>query len=178
MIVGGNPAYNAPVDLKWVAAQRKAANVVRISYYEDETAEATDWHFPLAHYLESWGDARTADGVYLPVQPLIQPLFGGITVIEFLARLAGLSTFDPYQLVRDTFGSVAGGPFVENAWKKFLHDGFLADSGHRAVEASLNWSDMASSVGQAKAQSAPTDKSLEVVFARDARVESANSCIA
>ena len=44
------------------AAQRRAQTVVRLGYYEDETAALCDWHFPAAHYLESWGDARTGDG--------------------------------------------------------------------------------------------------------------------
>ncbi len=171
VIIGGNPVYNAPADLNWAAAQAKAKNVVRIGYYEDETAEHCNWHFALAHYLESWGDARTADGVYLPVQPLIQPLFGGITVLEFLARIGGFASANAYDLVRDSFSSVAGSPLVENAWKKFLHDGFLAGSGHKSVEASLNWAGVATVVAAAKAAAAPTGSEMEVVFARDARVD-------
>ena len=60
---------------------------MRLGYYEDETGAACDWHFPLAHYLESWGDAITSDGTLVPIQPLIQPLFGGLTELEFLARI-------------------------------------------------------------------------------------------
>src|SRR6185295_18286538 len=79
VIMGGNPVYNAPADLNWAQTQRKAKTVVRLGYYEDETFAVSDWHLPLAHYLESWGDARTADGTLVPVQPLIEPLFGGMT---------------------------------------------------------------------------------------------------
>src|SRR6266699_5389076 len=53
VILGGNPAYNAPADLNWAATQRKAKTVVRLGDYEDETAAGCDWHFPLANYLES-----------------------------------------------------------------------------------------------------------------------------
>ncbi len=59
VILGGNPAYDAPADLDWIKTQRKAATVVRLGYYEDETSADCDWHLPLAHYLESWGDALT-----------------------------------------------------------------------------------------------------------------------
>jgi molybdopterin-containing oxidoreductase family iron-sulfur binding subunit len=38
IILGGNPAYNAPVELNWPAAQAKAKTVVRLGYYEDETS--------------------------------------------------------------------------------------------------------------------------------------------
>ena len=41
VILGGNPAYNAPADLNWSQAQferRKAKTIVRLGYYEDETA--------------------------------------------------------------------------------------------------------------------------------------------
>lgn len=171
VIIGANPAYDAPVDVNWSAAQAKAGNVVRIGYFEDETAATCHWHFPLAHYLESWGDAHTAEGVLVPVQPLIQPLFGGITVIEFLARIGGLASVNPYELVRETFARATGGSLVENAWKKFLHDGFLAGTGHKAVEASVNWRNTATAVATAQAAAAPSADTLEVVFARDARVD-------
>src|SRR3989442_1177533 len=59
VILGGNPVYNAPADLDWAKAQRKAKMVVRLAYYEDESFKDCDWHLPAAHYLESWGDAQT-----------------------------------------------------------------------------------------------------------------------
>ena len=79
VILGGNPAYNAPADLNWPQAQAKAKTVIRLGYYEDETAwnpdshADTQWDLPMAHYLESWGDARTADGTIVPIQPLDRP---------------------------------------------------------------------------------------------------------
>ncbi len=92
VILGGNPVYNA----NWLP---KAKTVVRLGYYEDETSEKSNWNFPATHYLESWGDATTNDGTVVPVQPLIQPLFGGLTELEFLARLAGESQINPYEIV-------------------------------------------------------------------------------
>ena len=38
VILGGNPVYNAPVELDWAKTQRKAKQVVRLGYYEDETS--------------------------------------------------------------------------------------------------------------------------------------------
>ncbi len=45
----------------------------------------------------------TSDGTLVPVQPLIQPLFGGLTELEFLARIAGEPQTNPYDIVRTTF---------------------------------------------------------------------------
>src|SRR4051812_31875036 len=58
VIVGGNPTYNAPADLNWATAQKKANQSIRVGYYEDETSALSNWHFAEAHYLESWGDTR------------------------------------------------------------------------------------------------------------------------
>ena len=33
-----------------------------LGLYEDETAELCHWHVPMAHFLESWSDARAHDG--------------------------------------------------------------------------------------------------------------------
>jgi anaerobic selenocysteine-containing dehydrogenase len=123
VITGANPVYNAPADLNWAATQRKAKTVVRLGYYEDETGAASDWHFPLAHYLECWNDSRTSDGTLVPVQPLIAPLFGGLSDLEFMARLAGLTETNPNKIVRATFAAMTGDS-SDAAWNKFLHDGF------------------------------------------------------
>ena len=107
VILGGNPVYSAPADLDWARAQTKSRSIVRLASCEDETFEAgtraDDWHLPMAHYLESWGDAMTSDGRLVSIQPLISPLFGGVTEIEVLARIAGEGATGPYHIVRETF---------------------------------------------------------------------------
>ncbi|MEI9962311.1 MAG: hypothetical protein WDM76_14605 [Limisphaerales bacterium] len=114
IILGGNPAYHLNG-----SAKQKPKTIVRLGYYEDETAEISDWNFPATHYLESWGDATTSDGALVPIQPLIQPLFGGMTELEFLARIAGESQTNPHEIVQATFGR------SEEDWKKFLFNGFF-----------------------------------------------------
>lgn len=174
VILGGNPAYNAPADLDWPAAQRRAGTVIRLGYYEDETFAALGpdgWHLPQAHYLESWGDARTADGTVVPVQPLIAPLFGGLTDLEVLARLGGLTPTTPYDIARETFRELSPGGVFEEKWKQFLHDGFLADSAAKPVAVELNWPAIAPEILQTEPLPAPSAQSLEVVFHRDAKVD-------
>ena len=165
VILGGNPAYNAPADLDWSAAQKKAKTVVRLGYYEDETfAAGASLHLPAAHYLETWGDARTSDGTLVPVQPLIAPLFDGLTDAEVLARLAGLAASTPHALTRETFKALSNGGNTEEKWKKFLHDGFLAGSAAKPVAVTLDESVVPPAPSAAKA---PGADSLEIIFARD-----------
>src|SRR6185312_3699118 len=169
VILGGNPVYNAPADLNWAQAQRKAKTVVRLGYYEDETFAVSDWHLPRAHYLESWGDARTADGTLVPVQPLIEPLFGGISELEVLARVGGLERLKPHDIVRETFGAIAGNG--EDTWKRFLHDGFLAGSAAKTLDVQFDSAAAANIIGAAKPAAIPTADALEVIFHRDYRID-------
>jgi molybdopterin-containing oxidoreductase family iron-sulfur binding subunit len=63
IILGGNPAYDAPADVKFDKALEALSNdkshlSAHLSLHNDETSFLTQWHLPLAHELESWGDAR------------------------------------------------------------------------------------------------------------------------
>lgn len=154
VILESNPVYH----LNW---SQKVGTLVRLGYYDDETAAKCDWHFPSTHYLESWGDAATPDGTIVSVQPLIQPLFDGISPLEFLARIAGESETDPHKITRTTFGG------SEASWKTFLFKGFLANSG-KSVNLSENVSVATPAVRNVNA---PSADSLEVVFYRDAKMD-------
>ncbi len=89
VILGGNPAYDAPADLEFAALMKRVKTTIRLGLHADETSREATWHLPAAHYLESWGDARTGDGTVVPIQPLIEPLDGGRTALEVVAQLAG-----------------------------------------------------------------------------------------
>ncbi|HEY3854763.1 MAG TPA: TAT-variant-translocated molybdopterin oxidoreductase [Verrucomicrobiae bacterium] len=176
VILGGNPVYNAPADLNWAQAQAKAKTVIRLGYDTDETSwdasvhAETQWDLPMAHFLESWGDARTADGTIVPIQPLIDPLFGGTTELEVLALLGGITPSSPYEIVRQTFHSSGGA--TENDWGKFLHDGFLANTA--AATATVQYDDgkLNSALGELKAPSGAASKDhLDVVLYRDSKID-------
>src|SRR5262249_8853495 len=62
LIVGGTPAFDAPVELGMRARLRKARLRVHLGQSHNETSEICQWHLPEAHYLETWGDARAFDG--------------------------------------------------------------------------------------------------------------------
>jgi molybdopterin-containing oxidoreductase family iron-sulfur binding subunit len=166
VVLGGNPVYSAPVDLDWGTAQRKAKTVVRLGYYEDETFAQSDWHLPAAHFLESWGDAQTSDGTLVPIQPLIAPLFGGITELEVLARIVGVGSTYPYEIARETFAGFVKGADQEAVWKRFLHDGFLPNSAAKPISVSLNNQGLSQALAGIKAAT-PSREQLEAVFHRD-----------
>ena len=160
VVLGGNPVYNAPAELDWAATQRKAKLVVRMGYHEDETYAASDWSIPRLHFLESWGDARTSDGSLVPIQPLMAPLFEGLTELELLARVAGLEPNGSHEIARETFHTLTGGG--EEEWKRCLFNGFQEGSAAKPVEGTLAGAAV-NGVLQAAKPAAPTDN-LEVVF--------------
>ncbi|MDE3067726.1 MAG: TAT-variant-translocated molybdopterin oxidoreductase [Verrucomicrobiota bacterium] len=181
VILDGNPVYTAPADVNFSGAldAAKGTTVVRLGYYEDETSQKADWHFPATHYLESWGDAKTSDGTLVPIQPLIQPLFGGLTELELLARIAGESQTKPYEIVQETFHENFNldqtfsriepiNVTIENAWKYFLFSGFQPkfETGTMSINSSFK-----GQLPQIKTASAPSAQNLEVVFYRDAKMD-------
>ncbi len=77
VILGGNPVFTAPADLRFAEAMEKVPLRLRLGLYEDETSRLCHWHVPEAHALEAWSDARAFDGTATILQPLILPLFDG-----------------------------------------------------------------------------------------------------
>jgi MoCo/4Fe-4S cofactor protein with predicted Tat translocation signal len=170
VVLDGNPVYNAPADLDWASLQKSVSDVIRCGYYVDETSAQAGTHLATTHYLESWGDARTADGTVVPVQPMILPLFGGLTQIEILARIAGEQNVDPYALVQATLTQIAGGD-AEKVMRAFLHDGLLDKSAYPAVPVRLNAGGVNMLVSQAAKASVLSKENLEVRFLRDHKMD-------
>jgi len=141
-ILNGNPAYNAPGDLAFAGqlAKLKAAKgqIIRYGYYgrqTDETSALADTFIAGLHYLESWGDGLTWDGIHVPVQPMIQPLFEGLGEIDLLATLAGDAKPDAYGYVHDTFAAMhPGKSFEEWLAVGVVGDGFSAVSDRPAYD--------------------------------------------
>lgn len=131
IVIGGNPVYDAPRDsrLQEVLLPTKIKNRVQLSYYVNDTSAVCSWHVPMAHALESWGDAVLYDGSWGVSQPMIEPLFDGISASEFVAQMLGEAEVDGMELVKETATQNAFSPGDQKAWEKLIHDGFLADSG-------------------------------------------------
>lgn len=123
-VIGANPVYTAPQDLKFADAIQKAGLRIHMGTHHDETGELCHWHIPEAHYLEDWSDACAYDGTVTIIQPLIKPLYESKSPHELIAALAGQTTKTSLDLVRDTWKARFGADF-EVKWKKALHDGVV-----------------------------------------------------
>ncbi|MGA8867732.1 MAG: TAT-variant-translocated molybdopterin oxidoreductase, partial [Candidatus Sulfotelmatobacter sp.] len=127
VILGGNPAYDAPADLDFanVLKSNRIPLRVHLGLYQNETAELCHWHINQAHELESWGDARAYDGTVSIIQPLIAPLYEGKGALEFVALLSGQSGVSGYDLTRAYWQKQHAGADFEQFWRKSLHDGWI-----------------------------------------------------
>jgi MoCo/4Fe-4S cofactor protein with predicted Tat translocation signal len=151
VILGANPVFTAPADLKFAERLQKVGLSVSHSLYADETSEVCHWNLPEAHALESWGDARAYDGTVTVMQPLIAPLYDGKTIPEVLAAfIEGHSGKSSHDLVKDYWTRAHGGkvgsytitdptgqPFksADSFWKHVLHDGWITGTGAASGEA-------------------------------------------
>jgi molybdopterin-containing oxidoreductase family iron-sulfur binding subunit len=123
-----NPVYTAPADAEFGGVLPRVALKVHAGLHFDETAALCDWHVPLSHPLECWGDARSLDGTASVIQPTIQPLYDGRSAIEILSMLTDAEPQAAYDLVRGFWRGQMGDDF-EAAWRKALVSGFVQGSG-------------------------------------------------
>jgi molybdopterin-containing oxidoreductase family iron-sulfur binding subunit len=164
LILGGNPAYNAPVELGFRDRLKKAALRVHLSLQEDETSELCHWHLPTTHYLETWGDCRAHDGTVTIMQPLIAPLYAGKSAHEVLTMLTGQPERSSYDIVKAYWATQHTGGDFEAWWRKAVHDGVVAGTALpvRNITVRPGW---AASLPQAA-----NPQGLEVVFRPDPAV--------
>ena len=139
LILGGNPAYDAPADLRFADAMKKAPTTIHLSLYENETShpDLCTWHLPRAHYLESWGDARAWDGTAGIVQPLIMPLFGGKSIIELLAVVIGDKVTDGHEIVQRTWAEILPKDGFDLALRKVIEAGVLDGTASPTAQVSV-----------------------------------------
>jgi molybdopterin-containing oxidoreductase family iron-sulfur binding subunit len=162
LILGGNPAYDAPAELEFAAALKSnAVNLkVFLGTHRNETAELCQWHVPEAHYLESWSDARAYDGTVSIIQPLIEPLYGGKSAHEIITILAGQSGQTGHDLVQAYWQKQHSGADFDALWRKSLHDGWVAGTTYPPKNVALKTASLPAS------RSAP-GTAYELNFRRD-----------
>jgi molybdopterin-containing oxidoreductase family iron-sulfur binding subunit len=188
LILGGNPVYSAPADLRFAEALDKVALRVHLGLYHDETGARCHWHIPQTHFLEEWSDVRGHDGTVSIVQPLIAPLYNGHSAHEVVSALGEGAVRTGYDLVRDVWSGVgitnqAPAPIAplastqspiaplaplaptatdfDRTWRRWLHDGIVANTAFAPKAVTLR---------PASATPAPRQGGLEVVFRPDPSV--------
>ena len=139
VILGGNPAYDAPSDLDFANILKNGKVPLRVhqGLYQNETAELCQWHINQAHELEAWGDARAYDGTVSIVQPLIAPLYSGKSPLEFVALLSGQADATGYDLLRAYWQKQHADADFEAFWRKSLHDGWVEGTTYQPKSAAV-----------------------------------------
>ena len=95
-------------------------------------------------------------GELLSQQPMIAPLFDGLSEIEVLARLVGEENADGRSLVYETFQKV--GSKERRSFDKFLHDGFWEDTGFKINRSLISGMRLAELLGSIDVPAAPSGK--------------------
>jgi molybdopterin-containing oxidoreductase family iron-sulfur binding subunit len=106
---------------------------IHLGLHDDETGELCQWHVPMAHQLESWGDGRAYDGTVTLRQPLVEPLFAGKSPAEVLSAFTTRGARTAREILEEHWRSTLKEGTFETAWPRFVHDGFLPESALPAV---------------------------------------------
>jgi molybdopterin-containing oxidoreductase family iron-sulfur binding subunit len=172
-IIGCNPCVTAPDDLnfrhtddpehgdhrfKRYSILERVPLIIHLGQYQDETATISHWHINEAHFFETWGDARTADGTATIIQPLIEPLYAGKTAHELVGLFLDRPSYTPYEWVKSYWQGKQTGSDFETFWRKSVHDGFIPNTALPAKTVSAKG---------APAISAKPAEGIELVFRPD-----------
>jgi molybdopterin-containing oxidoreductase family iron-sulfur binding subunit len=127
VILDGNPTYDAPAELAFATLLKRVPYSVHLSLYEDETSSGCTWHLPRTHQFEHWSDTRAFDGTTSIVQPLIAPLYSGISPHQLLNVLLSTPNVSAYDTVREYWKKIR--PDLDDArWRKVLRDGVIENT--------------------------------------------------
>jgi MoCo/4Fe-4S cofactor protein with predicted Tat translocation signal len=165
VITATNPVFSAPADAGLAALLKRVPNVVYLGLYDDETGQLANWFVPAAHPFESWGDVRALDGTVSIVQPLIAPLYNGLTEIEVLEAFVDRGELKPYEAVRANWKAKGTSDF-DSQWETWLSTGVVPHTQNPFASPVLR----ADSVAQLAAAAKPIPPGLEINFVTDYKV--------
>ncbi|MDR3701949.1 MAG: TAT-variant-translocated molybdopterin oxidoreductase [Candidatus Sulfopaludibacter sp.] len=162
LILGGNPAFNCPVELGMRDRLKKARIRAHLSLYDNETSELCQWRLPEAHYLEAWGDARGFDGTVTIQQPLILPLYDGRSACQLVQMLTEQPELSSREIVKAYWAGQHKGTDFETWWRRAVHDGLIAGSALPARTPAVQGAAIST-----RAEKRKFNGTLEVVFRPD-----------
>ncbi len=170
IMLNTNPVYTTARELSFETHLGKVSNTVHFGLYRDETAMACQWHVPSMHFLEMFSDGRASDGTVTMMQPLIHPLYNGISVHEFLHGLISADAKTAHDIVRDYWKSTSKTVDFELVWRKALHDGFVARTAFKPKKVQMRVEFAADDLGKLNRPSSTKADQIEVVINPDPAV--------
>jgi molybdopterin-containing oxidoreductase family iron-sulfur binding subunit len=135
LILGGNPAYDAPADLGLAELIPWVPLSLHLGYHVDETAVLCRWHVPQCHALEAFGDVRAFDGTIGLQQPSTARLAPSLSLAETLSLLIG-QAMEGRTLIEPTWREVWGEGF-EARLSRALEDGIVEGTAFAPVPVAL-----------------------------------------
>ncbi len=175
VMIGVNPVYDGPADLDFLDALDRVPLRVHAGLHVDETGERCHWHVPLAHFLEAWGDGRAFDGTVTIQQPLIKPLYGGMSDTEIVAALRRVRNPDSRGILEEYWKKQLAPTATEavfaQQWRKIVHDGLQPNTASPAVEVlmqpAIAWTQPAGPSGEIELLFAPDPTIFDGRFANN-----------
>jgi molybdopterin-containing oxidoreductase family iron-sulfur binding subunit len=168
LVLGSNPGYTAPADLRFAEAVAHARVAVHHGLYADETAALCGWHVGALHELESWSDLRGHDGTAGLLQPLIAPLYQGRSAHELLGLVAGDPLRTDLERLRESWKGLD-----EASWRRALERGVIDGTAAPERRAKVRRAEVEAALGRLagpERAAAPGGGSLELVFTPDVTV--------
>ncbi|MHB8417945.1 MAG: 4Fe-4S dicluster domain-containing protein [Myxococcales bacterium] len=157
-----DPVFTAPPDLEL------AARIVRVPWsaylgsHLDETSKAATWFLPAAHEFECWRDERGPDGSATIAQPLLAPLFGGVSPLELLAAFLPERGLSGYEILRRHWLERRGEGGFDLFWQEAVQRGVVPDSAAPPVRPAPDWPRLAAALGRVRANPPTPDGTLEL----------------
>ena len=161
-----NPVYDGPADLDFKQVLGKLKHSISYASHVDETAALSEWHVPSAHFLESWSDVRSFDGTATVIQPLIEPLFKAIPLLQMARLLIDGSTKSDHELVQETWKDKLTAGSFDRMWRRVLNGGVYSSEPNIEIGARIREKRIAAELQRNPVVSAKAGQNnLEVVFA-------------
>ena len=164
VITAWNPVFTSPGDVDLGGLLKKVPNAIYLGLHDDETSQLVNWFLPAAHPFEAWGDARSREGTLSIVQPLIQPLFGGVSEVELLGAFLAEER-KPYDRLRELHAPRATGDF-DSAWEVWLSTGVVPNTASAPVTPTLR----GDQVHAAASRTRPAPGGLELDLVPDYKI--------
>lgn len=134
VVIGSNPAYDAPAAFGMTLALNRARLLVHAGTQVDETAVQADWHLPLSMAFEAWGDALAHDGRAVLLEPLVAAPTQARSAPELLALLAGDELREGQALLRRQWQAQWLPGAGETEWRDSLRHGVVRGSASRPID--------------------------------------------